>query len=70
VIVVEWESPPLVAVTVTVYVPVGVDLVVETVSVIVAEPPCESNLLFALRETVGPPLTTGDIVIPPRLKAA
>ena len=52
----------------TVYVPVGVDLVVETVSVTVLDPPDERVTLDALRETVGPPVTVGEIDTPPTLK--
>jgi hypothetical protein len=45
---------PFVAVIVTVYVPVGVEAVVETVRVEVAVPPERRFRFVALRETVGP----------------
>ncbi len=45
---------PLVAVTVTVYEPAGVELVVATVSVEVAEPPADNARLVGLSAAVGP----------------
>ena len=57
----ECEREPLVPVTLTVYVPTGVEDLVETVRISVAEPPGESVTLGELSETVGPLLTTGDM---------
>ncbi len=68
-IITECEMDPLTPVTVTVYVPVGVDFVVEIVKVELAEPPADSVTVDRLNEVVGPDVTDGvtaaDTVIGP-----
>lgn len=49
-----WDSVPLVPTTCAVYDPLGVDVVVDTVSVVVPVPPDERVTLVALRVVVGP----------------
>ena len=50
----EWDSVPLVPTTCAVYDPLGVDVVVDTVSVVVPVPPDDKVTLAALRVVVGP----------------
>ena len=64
----EWESPPLVAVTMNEYVPRGVEGVVEMVTVKLPDPPDDRVTEVVLSDAVGPLLTTGETENPPTWK--
>ncbi len=56
----EWDRSPLFAFTVTVYVPLGVDAIVDTIRMELIEPPGISVTLDAPRDNAGPLDTTGE----------
>lgn len=65
----EWDSVPLVPTTCAVYDPLGVDVVVDTVSVVVPVPPDDRVTLVALRVVVGPDGDMEDVrvIVPAKL---
>lgn len=64
----EWDSVPLVPTTWAVNVPLGVEVVVDTVSVVAPVPPDDRRTLVALRVVVGPDGDMEDVrlIVPPK----